>query len=577
MAEKLISPGVFTAENDLSFIPAGVGEIGGAIVGPTVKGPALVPTVVNSYAEYAQVFGDVFASGSTVTEYLTSISAREYLKHSGTLTVVRILGTGYSNATSTVTQSAGADATSNSFTLNTIADGKTQNSSGSEGANNVLSTTGTKDNLRWEISTVNNSKGTFTLLIRRGDDSSKHKVILETHSDLSLDPNSSNYIAKRIGDQKNVLVTSDGTYLQPSGNYPNQSRYIYVSVVADTIDYLDSNGSVRVDTASGSLPIAATSGTFAGGVNGNEASGAKSMFGDISPTNAQGLKLDSGTSGSDHYGYAFDLLGNQDDYDINLLWAPGINNSDHGALCNKLITTCEGRGDCFAIVDPVGHGKTIDNAVTQGGAEDTSYAAMYWPWVQTSANGRYVWVPASTLMPGVIAFNDKVSHEWYAPAGLNRGGLSSAIQAERKLTHANRDTLYEAAINPLATFPGEGVCAWGQKTLQRKASALDRVNVRRLLINLKKFIASTSRYLVFENNTASTRNRFLASVNPYMESVQEKNGLYAFKVVMDESNNTPDIIDRNIMKGEIYLQPAKAAEFIVVDFNIMPTGATFED
>ena len=270
-------------------------------------------------------------------------------------------------------------------------------------------------------------------------------------------------------------------------------------------------------------------------------------------------------------------MGNQDDYDINLLWAPGINNSDHGTLCNKLITTCEGRGDCFAIVDPVGHNKTIQNAVTQGGNEDTSYAAMYWPWVQTSANGRYVWVPASTLMPGVIAFNDKVSHEWYAPAGLNRGGLSSAIQAERKLTHANRDTLYEAAINPLATFPGEGVCAWGQKTLQRKASALDRVNVRRLLINLKKFIASTSRYLVFENNTASTRNRFLASVNPYMESVQEKNGLYAFKVVMDESNNTPDIIDRNIMKGEIYLQPAKAAEFIVVDFNIMPTGATFED
>jgi hypothetical protein len=180
-------------------------------------------------------------------------------------------------------------------------------------------------------------------------------------------------------------------------------------------------------------------------------------------------------------------------------------------------------------------------------------------------------------MPGVIAFNDKVSHEWYAPAGLNRGGLSTAIQAERKLTHANRDTLYEAAINPLATFPGEGVCAWGQKTLQRKASALDRVNVRRLLINLKKFIASTSRYLVFENNTNATRNRFLASVNPYMESVQEKNGLYAFKVVMDDSNNTADIIDRNIMKGEIYLQPAKAAEFIVVDFNIMPTGATFED
>jgi phage tail sheath protein FI len=114
-----------------------------------------------------------------------------------------------------------------------------------------------------------------------------------------------------------------------------------------------------------------------------------------------------------------------------------------------------------------------------------------------------------------------------------------------------------------------------KKTLQKKATALDRVNVRRLLINLKKFIASTSKYLVFENNTEATRNRFLATVNPYMETVQQNNGLYAFKVVMDDTNNTPDVIDRNIMKGDIYLQPAKAAEFIIIDFNIMPTGATF--
>ena len=202
MAEKLISPGVFTAENDLSFIPAGVSEIGGAIVGPTVKGPALVPTTVNSYAEYVQMFGDVFTSGSTVTEYLTSISAREYLKHSGTLTVVRVLGNGYSNATSSaIAAVTGAIAP---FKLNTIADGITQNSFGTEAANNVLSTTGTKDNLRWEVTTQNLTKGTFTLVIRRGNDSSKHKVILETHSGLSLDPNSSNYIAKRIGDQKNT-------------------------------------------------------------------------------------------------------------------------------------------------------------------------------------------------------------------------------------------------------------------------------------------------------------------------------------------------------------------------------------
>ena len=144
-----------------------------------------------------------------------------------------------------------------------------------------------------------------------------------------------------------------------------------------------------------------------------------------------------------------------------------------------------------------------------------------------------------------------------------------------RLTHAERDTLYENKVNPIAAVPGQGIVAFGQKTLQDKASALDRINVRRLLITLKKFIASTSRFLVFEQNTSTTRNRFLNTVNPYLESVQQRQGLYTFKVVMDESNNTPDVIDRNILAGQIFLQPAKTAEFIVIDFNILPTGASF--
>ena len=201
-----------------------------------------------------------------------------------------------------------------------------------------------------------------------------------------------------------------------------------------------------------------------------------------------------------------------------------------------------------------------------------------WPWVKIADNqlGLNRWVPPSVVMPGVMSYNDSVAAEWYAPAGLNRGGIT-AIQAERNLTHTDRDTLYEGRINPIATFPGVGVCVWGQKTTQKKASALDRVNVRRLLIKVKKYIASTSRYLVFENNTVATRNRFLSAVVPYMEEVQANQGLYAFRVVMDTTNNTPEVIDRNILKGDIFLQPAKAAEFIVIDFNVLPTGATFGD
>jgi phage tail sheath protein FI len=144
-----------------------------------------------------------------------------------------------------------------------------------------------------------------------------------------------------------------------------------------------------------------------------------------------------------------------------------------------------------------------------------------------------------------------------------------------RLTHSERDTLYENKVNPIASFPGQGIVAFGQKTLQDKASALDRINVRRLLIAVKKFIASTSRYLVFEQNTAETRSRFINTVNPYLESIQQRQGLYAFNVVMDDSNNTPDVIDRNILAGAIYLQPTKTAEFIIIDFNILPTGASF--
>ena len=225
----------------------------------------------------------------------------------------------------------------------------------------------------------------------------------------------------------------------------------------------------------------------------------------------------------------------------------------------------------------VNYNDTITGTLTQASGIDSSYAATYWPWVQTIDPdlGDQVWVPASTMIPGVFAFNDNSSEAWFAPAGLNRGGLSTVIRAERKLTNGNRDTLYQGNVNPIATFPNTGVVVFGQKTLQKRASALDRVNVRRLLIELKSYISQIADQLVFEQNTIATRNNFLSQVNPYLESVQQRQGLYAFKVVMDDTNNTPDVIDRNQLVGQIYIQPTRTAEFIYLDFNILPTGATF--
>jgi phage tail sheath protein FI len=231
----------------------------------------------------------------------------------------------------------------------------------------------------------------------------------------------------------------------------------------------------------------------------------------------------------------------------------------------------------MTIVDLVGYGSNILPVTTNAITYDTSYAAAYWPWVQTidPNTGERVWVPASTMIPGVYAFNDAAAAPWYAPAGTSRGVLSTVIRAERSLTQGNRDLLYDNNVNSIATFPNTGVVVFGQKTLQKKKSALDRVNVRRLLIELKNYISQIADTLVFEQNNATTRNNFLAQVNPYLASVQQQQGLTAFKVVMDESNNPPSVVDNNQLVGQIYLQPTRTAEFIMLDFNILPTGATF--
>jgi phage tail sheath protein FI len=249
----------------------------------------------------------------------------------------------------------------------------------------------------------------------------------------------------------------------------------------------------------------------------------------------------------------------------------------HPYVANYALSICESRGDCFYILDLAQASSTITSAVNQAALLDTSYAAGYFPWIRVldDNTNKLVFVPPSVSLPEVYAYNDNVAAEWFAPAGLNRGGIPGAAGVRTRLAQAQRDQLYEGKVNPIAQFPGQGICVWGQKTLQRRASALDRINVRRLLIAVKKFIASSARFLVFEQNVEATRRRFLNIANPYLANVQERSGLYAFRVIMDETNNTPDVIDRNILVGQLYLQPTKTAEFIKLEFNILPTGAVF--
>ena len=718
MAETIISPGVFTRENDISFIQPAPVAAGAAIIGPAVKGPVEVPTLVTSYNDYVRKFGTTFASGSTSYEFLTSIAVKNYFQQGGNSVLVsrvvsgssnwtRATSTNITNATTTTGlnfasgsatlvstaadgqryniaydgsnyefvasdtpipndvpgsniyyfaqgttatetaenlvlevnnnanvsafasasnsaavfelsgSAAGTDyngivfstgsaaggsptsdsdngftteggtntttATLNSFELETLGKGTIYNNStgasdaGAENSDNSLKS-GSADNLRWEVSNVNNDLGTFTLSIRRGDDNLKNKVVIETFNNCSLDPNSGNYIEKIIGNQYQSLDPVEN-YIKTIGEYVNNSNYVRVSAVnTKTIDYLGTDGlTVNVDSDSvsysASLP-ALGSGSFYGAV-GSLFHGTQDnkFFKDIDSTNTQGLTTDDYTN-------IISLLGNTEEYQFNIISAPGLvyELTGHSTQLDSLISISETRGDCIAVVDLVEHGDTVSGATTQAASINSSYAASYWPWLQTqSATGRNEWVPASVVIPGVYAFTDNSSAPWFAPAGLVRGGITGVIQAERRLTRTQRDTLYSKKVNPIASFPGQGISVFGQKTLQTKASALDRVNVRRLLIELKKFIGDQARNLVFEQNTIATRNRFLATVNPYLESVVQRQGLYAYRVVMDDTNNTADVVDRNQLIGQIFIQPAKTAEFIVLDFTIEPTGATFED
>ena len=570
MAETIVSPGVFQRENDISFITPAPVEAGAAIIGPTVKGPVEVPTVVTSYNEFSRIFGVTFDLGTDTQEYLTSLAVKSYFQQGGnSCLVTRVAASASSWTPATGSAIAASDAGAAPFSIETLGKGTIYNNDGTENTDGSL-VLGSADNLRYEISNVNSAKGTFTLSIRRGDDNTKSKIVLETFSNLSLDPNADNYIEKKIGNQTvSKLTDSDGVvYVGQTGEHVNKSRYIRIASVArQTLNYIGNDGLIRESALADALPTAQT-GAFGGAVG--SVSQSSNLFQNIA-TQTQGL------SAAD-YADAITILENQDEYLFNIISAPGLayDLAGHSTPLDNIISLAESRGDCIAVIDLYSYGAAVSQVTGKADLLNSSYAAAYWPWLQTaSANGKNVWVPASVFIPGVYAFTDGAAAPWFAPAGLVRGGIPGVIQAERKLTRNDRDTLYDGKVNPIATFPGTGIAVFGQKTLQTKASALDRVNVRRLLIDLKKFIGDQAQNLVFEQNTITTRNKFLAAVNPYLDSVVQRQGLYAYRVVMDDSNNTADVVDRNQLVGQVFIQPAKTAEFIILDFVVEPTGATF--
>jgi hypothetical protein len=782
MAERIVSPGVFTQERDLSFLPEGVAQIGAAFVGPTTKGPAFIPTQVQGINGFVTTFGE--PDGTSYTGY----AAKNYLQEAGSATVVRVLGlAGYStqvvnvfatgsngskllavlhptitgNTISSVSMNGVATSSFGLFITSTVngvttasgldsaetstsyiakyfgTDARTESSNNAyvyasfpnavaQAGNNVtitasLATLNLTNNpnavvqdaeysnastpwiqsqtigatpvdlfkfhtlgdgnyvnsdIKVSITGItpsgssNSNYGTFTVLVRDINDTDTATNILESYDNVTLDPDSPNFIARVIG---NSIPTYDSTTgeVYYVGDFRNTSKYIRVEMSEGVIpvgavpygfaglfsvanitqnqttsaplvtsrwvnagvsgyttasvdkryyygyDFtsttalsslapiattsVTASATFNIENLGGEVPIAtapysrsiALTGTnsrsdvtyrrftvpFQGGFDGLNPAREIAMGDAITSTNTLGFDLSTATSdGSKAYKRGLTAISNPDNIDFNLLVVPGVIQRLHSYIAQEAIDLCEIRGDAFYIMDIGALSDSVSTVAGQAEGLDTNYAAVYYPWVRvldTNTN-KLMWAPPSTVLPEVYAYNDKVGAEWFAPAGLNRGGIPGAVGVKTRLSQALRDELYDAKVNPIAQFPGQGICVWGQKTLQTRSSALDRVNVRRLLITVKKFIASSARFLVFEQNTEASRNRFLNIVNPYLAGVQQRSGLTAFRVVMDETNNTPDLIDRNILQGAIYLQPTRTAEFIKLDFNILPTGAVFD-
>ena len=272
---------------------------------------------------------------------------------------------------------------------------------------------------------------------------------------------------------------------------------------------------------------------------------------------------------------------NPEAVNINVYASPGINMFDHGNLTEDTIEMMEeDRRDALYITalpdTEEGEITTEEDVVSRlDGEFDSNYTATYWPWIQINdaENNVYIWVPPTRDVVRNIALTDNIAFPWFAVAGIQRGDVN-AVQVRKKLTEANRDTLYEGRVNPLAFYATDGIKIWGNKTLQITDTALNRINVRRLLLQTRKLVSAVAIRLLFEQNDDVVRSQFLTLVNPILNNIRSQRGLTDFRVQLD---NSPESIDRNELCGKIFIKPTRSLEYICVDFVLTNTGASFDD
>ena len=565
-----LSPGVLVTEKDLTNVVPAVSASIGALAGNFSWGPALEVKSIGSEVELVKTFGR-----PTTTTFVDFFSAANFLSYANNLRVVRVVGGDAKNA---VTSGDGVLIKNEDNYANSFASGQSESGPwaakypGTLGNALKISIADSSTFSSWDYKNdFDSAPGTSDFAANVGGSNDElHIIVIDETGAITGTAETIlekfAFVSKAADAKKNDGGTN---YYK---NIVNQnSQYVYwinhPTADADDLDGGADWGSTVVGN-SFALINNITSTTWDGG-------------GEIATFTFSNGALDGAGDSEIIDGYA--MFANAETIDINLVMASG-----HGStvITSLISDIAEVRKDCMVFVSPAQNdvvnqaGSEVSNITSfRNGLTSSSYAVMDsgWKYQYDRYNDTYVWTPLNADVAGLCARTDETNDAWWSPAGLNRGVIKNTIKLAFSPTQSQRDDLYKIGINPVVSFAGQGTILYGDKTLLAKPSAFDRINVRRLFIILEKSIATSAKFQLFEFNDALTRSQFRSTVQSFLSNVQSRRGIYDFKVVCDETNNTGEVIDRNEFVADIYVKPARSINFIQLNFVAVRSSVAFNE
>ena len=556
-----LSPGVNVSEIDLTTIVPSVATSIGAFAGPFAWGPAGEVITISDEVRLADRFGK-----PTSTNYEYWFSAANFLAYTNTLKVVRAVS---------VATTKNATANGNGLLIKNDDDWELNYSTGQ----------GTEGS--WSAKYAGSLGNSLKVSICDSVGFSTWRVSTETgnvnaNTYFTTAPSTSTYVSNQGGsnDEVHVIVIDEDGKFTGTKNTVVET-FPFASKASDAKD--DSGNSIYYRN------VVATKSKYirwmdhpAGMTNWGSAA-ANTTFTNLSSNTSVSLSGgDDGTISTANVTSAYDYFSNADAVDVSLL----VSGPANGTVAGHLISMAANRKDCVAFVSPE-KADVVDNAGDEAAdvvafrntLTSSSYAVIdsNWKYQYDKYNDVYRWIPCNGDVAGLCARTDQERDPWFSPGGLNRGIMKNVIKLAWNPNKTDRDTLYVNGVNPVVSFQGEGTVLFGDKTMQTKPSAFDRINVRRLFIVLEKAIARAARYSLFEFNDQFTRAQFVNLVEPYLRDIQGRRGITDFRVVCDESNNTGEVIDRNEFIGDIYIKPARSINFIQLNFVAVRTGVSFDE